>query len=308
MVLLMIVSSHYSTTAAKVISKNAVKVLATLFLLSFAKLLRTIIAALSFTGINVINGPTKIVWVYDGNIEYLHGKHIYLFLAGLLAYIVLLIPYTLALTFVQCLKRRSGSRALFWVARLKPLIDAYTGPYKDKYSFWGGLLLMVRSLLFLVFAFNALGEPGLNLLATGLTGFSLAVLLWGLHGVYKQWPLSILESLSFFNIGLLSMATMYVKMVGGNQVALTYISVGTAFLTFTAVFVYHTYKCAVLSRAGKKLRGWYTNRYYGGLHEYEMVQMPHEEEEAGVHSRPQVKSVELRFDQNREPLLVDITD
>ena len=47
MVLLMIVSSHYSTTAAKVISKNAVKVLATLFLLSFAKLLRTIIAALS---------------------------------------------------------------------------------------------------------------------------------------------------------------------------------------------------------------------------------------------------------------------
>jgi len=46
MVLLMIVSSHYSTTAAKVISKNAVKVLATLFLLSFAKLLRTIIATL----------------------------------------------------------------------------------------------------------------------------------------------------------------------------------------------------------------------------------------------------------------------
>jgi len=38
-----------------------------------------------------------------------------------------------------------------------------------------------------VFAFNALGEPGLNLLATGLTGFSLAVLLWGLHGVYKQF-------------------------------------------------------------------------------------------------------------------------
>ena len=51
---LMIVSSHYSATAAKLIGRNAIKVLATLFLLSFAKLQRTIIATLSFTFLNFL--------------------------------------------------------------------------------------------------------------------------------------------------------------------------------------------------------------------------------------------------------------
>ena len=235
---LMIVSSHYSTTAPKLIGRNAVKVLATLFLLSFAKLQRTIIAALSFTFLNFLDGSSKKVWVYDGNIDYLEGRHIPLFLAGLLAFIFLL-PYTLVLIFVQCLRRRTGIRMLFWVRRLKPFFDAYTGPYKDKYSFWVGLLLLVQSNLFLVFAFNALGDPAVNLLATGLTGFLLAVVLQGLGGVYKKWPLNALESLSFLNVGILSQATLYVRNAGGNQTAVVSVSVGIAFLTFVAILFYH---------------------------------------------------------------------
>ena len=91
---LTIVSSHYSTTAAKLIGRNTTKVLATLFLLSFAKLQRTIIDALSFTFFNFLNGSIKKVWLYYGNIDYLEGRHIPLLLAGLLAFIFLLLPYT----------------------------------------------------------------------------------------------------------------------------------------------------------------------------------------------------------------------
>ena len=47
LVLIMIYSSRYSVTASKLIGRNAVSVLATLFLLSYAKLLRTIIAVVS---------------------------------------------------------------------------------------------------------------------------------------------------------------------------------------------------------------------------------------------------------------------
>ena len=225
---LMIVSSHYSTTAAKLIGRNAVKVLATLFLLSFAKLQRTIIATLSFTFLNFLDGSRKKVWVYDGNIDYLEGRHIPLFLTGLVAFIFLLLPYTLVLIFAQHLRRRTGIRMLFWVRRLKPFFDAYTGPYKDKYSFWIGLLLLVRSSLFLVFAFNALGDPAVNLLATTLTGFLLANILQCLRGVYKKWTLNVLESLSFFNLGILALATLYVRNAGGNQTAVVCISVGIA--------------------------------------------------------------------------------
>ena len=49
LVIAMIVSSHYSTTAAMLVSRNAPKVLATLFLLSCAKLVRITITILSFT-------------------------------------------------------------------------------------------------------------------------------------------------------------------------------------------------------------------------------------------------------------------
>ena len=49
LVVAMIISSHYSTTAAKWVSRNAPKVPATLFLLSYAKLLRITITILSFT-------------------------------------------------------------------------------------------------------------------------------------------------------------------------------------------------------------------------------------------------------------------
>ena len=45
---LIIVVSHYSTNAARIFGRNPVSVLATLFLLSYTKLLQTIIAVFSF--------------------------------------------------------------------------------------------------------------------------------------------------------------------------------------------------------------------------------------------------------------------
>ena len=61
-VVLIIVSSHYSTTAAKLSGRNAVQVLATLFLLSCAKLLRITITAFSFTLLEYPNGSVKRIY------------------------------------------------------------------------------------------------------------------------------------------------------------------------------------------------------------------------------------------------------
>ena len=157
-VVLIIVSSHYSTTAAKVSGRNAVQVLATLFLLSYAKLLRITITALSFTLLEYPDGSVKRIWLYDGNVDYLKGKHIALFVAALLLLLFISIPYTVALLFIQCLQYRSRYRILAWVRRLKPLFDAYTGPYKDKHRYWPELLLVVRVVLFLVFSVNVFGD------------------------------------------------------------------------------------------------------------------------------------------------------
>jgi len=56
---------------------------------------------------------------------------------------------------------------------MKPLFDAYVGPYKDKHCYWGGLLLVACAVLILVYALTSLGDPAVNLLANTVVVFSL---------------------------------------------------------------------------------------------------------------------------------------
>ena len=76
----MIYTSRYSVTASKLTGSNAVPVLATLFLLSYTKLLRAVIAAVSPIAITDQNATSHLLWATDGNVAFLHGAHIPLFL------------------------------------------------------------------------------------------------------------------------------------------------------------------------------------------------------------------------------------
>ena len=179
----MAISSHYSTMAVKIISRsNAPKVLATLFLLSYAKILQVILTVFSFTFIEYPDGQHTL-WHYDGNIDYHSGEQIPLLVVALLDLLPFSLPYTVIIVLIQCLQRKSGFRMLSWVRRLKPLLDAYTGPYKDRYRFWTGLLLLVRVFLFLGFAVNALGYPALNLLLITVACIFLQYLMWSFHNI-----------------------------------------------------------------------------------------------------------------------------
>ena len=233
-------SRRYSVVA-KMIGKNAVKVLATLFLLSYAKLLRTIILAVSpalLTHITTNGSYEQNVWLYDGNVHYIQGKHTPLFLVAL-AFGLFSLPYTLSLLFVQHLQRLPHLCMFRWVGRLKPLFDAYAGPYKDRYRFWTGLLLLVRLILYSTFALNVFGEPTLNLLTISLACLSLLALG---HRVYKKWPLDLLEIFFLLNLGALSTATAYTQSIGGDQAAATYTSVSIALALFILVLSYHFHK------------------------------------------------------------------
>ena len=97
-----------STNIARLIGFNAVQVLATLFLLSYAKLLRTVIAIASFTTLSVENGDVRNVWLLDGNVAYMSGPHVALFVAGMLATIFYILPFTALVALGPFLQARSG--------------------------------------------------------------------------------------------------------------------------------------------------------------------------------------------------------
>ena len=291
----MIVSSHYSTTAAQLFRRHAVKVLATLFLLSFAKLQCTIITALSFTFLTYPNG-TKSVWLYDSNIDYLHGKHIPLFIAALLALLFLLIPYTLVLFFIQCLTKLD-CRIFFWVKKLKPLFDAYTGPFKDRYRFWTGFLLIVRTILFLIFT---LGNPGLNLAAISVTSTCLAFS----PAVYKKTWLTLLEYSLLLNLSVVSFATFYCRdpQFSGNQVVMVYISVGTALVTFVGILAYHLHQCTINSRAWKNISDRVTQR--SSDRELVNIAAENSDEQEEEPAQAEMRPLMLQFNEYHEPVLV----
>ena len=101
---LIIVLANYSSKLGNLIGNNAVPVLATLFYLSYAKLLRAIIAAVAFTFIVFKDDSYITVWLRDGNVKYFDSKHIALFLVALLFIFLYVIPLTLLVLLAPCLQ------------------------------------------------------------------------------------------------------------------------------------------------------------------------------------------------------------
>ena len=209
MMIVIIISSRLYITSGENTGNNAVQVLATLFLLSYAKLLRVAITIFHATVIYNSNGSNILVWSYDGNISYLGKEHISLFLTALMVTVFMVVPYTLILFNIQWLQAYSHYRPFFWINKFKPLFDAYMGPYKDKHRYWTGLLLLVRGILFATFSANTSGNPSANLLAIITSATVILTYFAFVGGVYKKWPLNLLECLFLFNLIILSTITLY---------------------------------------------------------------------------------------------------
>ena len=241
LVFTIIILCYYKSWAVRMFGRNPVAVLATLFLLSYAKLLRTIITALSFTFPEYPDGSEVAVWLYDGNVRYLQGKHIPLFLVSMTVLLLLFLPFTLVLSLGQWMQAHSKVRLFSWINdhRIKAFLDAYHGPFRKEHRYWSGLLLVFRTCLFLLFAFNALGNPNVNLLAIIICSAVLTLLTVFTGRIYVNWYLQGLEASFVMNTLVFAAATLYFRSTNENQAALTYTSVGIALVTFTGMIIYH---------------------------------------------------------------------
>ena len=234
---------NYSPRFANMLGNNPVSVLATLILLSYTKILRTLITVLYVTYIeypsyNQYPSYSRKVWLYDANIAYLSGKRIPLFLVAMLVFIFLFLPYTLLLLCSQWLQSISHLRLFSWVNRVKPFMDSYHAPYKAKHRYWPGLLLVLRFVLLLVFAFNPQHDPSVNLLAIQVGVGILQMWAWVSGGVYRNWCLDALEGLFALNLIILAAATFFVNNSGGSQLAVGYTSVSIALATFFGILAF----------------------------------------------------------------------
>ena len=96
--LVIIIGSHSSRFANLIGKKNPVVTLATLILLSYAKLLKVSFKSLSFGNLSYPGDLVKTVWLPDATVNYLSGKHVLLFLTAVFILLVGLVYTALLLS------------------------------------------------------------------------------------------------------------------------------------------------------------------------------------------------------------------
>ena len=305
---LMILVSNFSHRFANLLGNNPVSILATLILLSYTKILRTLIAAINITHLEYPEEHIKSAWLYDANIDYLVGKHIPLFLVAMLVFLFLFLPYTLLLLFGQWLQAISHLRLFSWVnsARLKPFMDSYHAPYKPKHRYWPGLLLVLRFVLFLVFAVNHQQDPSINLLAILVGAGILQLWAWVSGGVYKNWCLDALEGSFVLNLIVLSVATYHVQLSGGNQLAVGYTSVSIAFATFIGILAYHIFQQVRHTKLWKKMPKLNMKLRFKELNKKLNKKLSTKQTEENMNNLTNNLTESGKFDQLRESLLDDL--
>ena len=186
-----------------IVRNNAVKVLATLILLSYTRLVSAVAGALQVSVVQLENERCEGRWLLDGNIKYFKGKHLALALFAVMAGL-LLIAFSLCLFFIQWLQKVSDNKVFLWVNQFKPFFDAYTGPFTSKARFWTGLLLLSRVVLLIITTINTSGDPKITLGTIVLVVTLLLVVIVILpNSLYRHRCLNILECSSLLNMGVL---------------------------------------------------------------------------------------------------------
>ena len=231
-----IIVCRYSSHLTNLIGNRAVPLLATLFLLSYTKLLRTLVTIFEF-GV-LIHSPDKskiIVWYLDGNLLYCQHPHIYLFLVAVAVLFFLCFPFTFFLLLIQCWRKISHLRLLRWIDKFTPFYDAYFAPLKEKHHYWFGTLLLIRGALLIVFTTTSSISPLISLLILAIT---LVMLLFymSIKPVYKSKLVRLFESASVSNLLVLISCTLYTGDVYHGTTALQ-LSIGFAFVQFLLIIL-----------------------------------------------------------------------
>lgn len=236
--------SKYAVVA-KLCGKNSIKVLATLILLSYSKILHAIVESLHFSPVHYLsqNGTVEysLHWTTDGRLRYLEGKHAVVFFVGA-TFAVGALPCMLTLLCIQKIGLVSNWPSFCWVYRLKPFFDAFTGPFTDKGRFWVGFLLLTRIFIMALYSFNFNSSDTVVIATIVLTCFVLlliAVLLP--KGVYKKHSLNSLETFFIANLGCLFLG-LFCSVYYDNETVKKYvvgISISLSFIVFVLILSRH---------------------------------------------------------------------
>ena len=228
-----IIASRYSSRILRLTYSRSLPVLATLFLLSYTSVLRTVLTVLfSYSTVtHVPSGHQELVWSVDASVPLFGLKFTILFITCLVLFFVLLF-FNIILLFTRCLIRFSI------INYFKPILDAYQGSYKDRYYYWVAVHIILRSSFFVLYAFSIHLR---KLLTTMILVPFIAV--FGYFCPTKNKLINFQELLLLVNLTIMHAVSYY----NNDNVfgIVTNLMITLAFIQFCIIVVYHflTYTC-----------------------------------------------------------------
>ena len=202
------------------------------------------ITALSFAILVYPDGSRETVWLSDGNVPYLRGKHVALVLIALLI-ILMGVPYTILLFLWQWLIRAPKWKIFKWTrnTKLNAFISVHHAPYNNKYCYWTGLLLLVRVILYITASVTVSADPQTSLLVINflVSGLFIIKEITGAR-MYKKSFVNRIEIGLYTNLIAFSSFSWYrFKIDAEKQTAVAYTSTFITFILIVGVIVYHTH-------------------------------------------------------------------
>ena len=243
LVVMVIIVSEYSPRFAGLIGKkDPISTLATLILLSYAKLLSITITALSSAVLDYPDGHQETVWLPDGNVPYFKGKHIPLALVALLI-IIIGLPYTILLFLWQWIVRAPRWKVFRWTrnTKLNAFIASHHVPHNSKYRYWTGFLLLVRVVLYITASVTISAKPQtFPLITNTLIGGLFVFKCIRSVRVYKKSLVDLVDTVLYFNLLVFSVLSLYdFKTDIMKQKAVAHISTIITSILFIGAIFYH---------------------------------------------------------------------
>ena len=241
---------RWSSRMQKLTASNGIHVLATLLYLSYAKILRTVIDSLSIVTIRS-EAKEHVIWLYDGNLEYFTSGHIALVIVSVVVLLFFLAPYTIVLLFIKQFQR-------YITFRLKPILDAYGGPYKDRYVFWVGLRLFTLAIMCSTYAVSGVDNPSLALMIQLI--FITFFHFWqALCKPFKNYFIELLDLFFTMNFIMMAIASLHVLNVdiaksAHKQKAVVDVLISLVFIVFCGIIAFHVVKAFHrIQKVGEKM-------------------------------------------------------
>ena len=242
---LIIITSRYSTTIQRLTARRALPVLATLFLLSYTKILRIVSSVLFFysTITHLPGKHTTLVWSVDANVPLFGVRFTILFIVCLILFLIL-VPFNVILLFTRTLSRFNI------INRFKPILDAYQGPYKDRFYYWIGLQLVVRAVLLAVSSLDRNNNLTICIIIFGILG--------GIHGVLRPFKSKIQNYQELlFIFYLQGLYTIVALNQDATDTTIINVIIIMVMVQFSFILTYHiiTYVCGVQDLSNMMITG-----------------------------------------------------